>query len=66
MLIYADLDNLRAAIGRALGTLGYPADLDDVKGDAEGLAALYRRMGKTAELVAAFDSVDKWRKLGKV
>jgi hypothetical protein len=55
--------DIKAAIGRALGTLGYPADLDDVKGDAEGLAALYRRMGKTAELVAAFDSVDKWRKL---
>jgi hypothetical protein len=54
--------DMKAAIGRALGRLGYPADMDEVKGDAGGLAELYRRMGKADELRAAFYETDKWNK----
>jgi ATP-dependent Clp protease ATP-binding subunit ClpC len=50
------------ALARAMGRLGYPADLDTVKADADGLAALYRRMGKDAELRADFYDDAAWRK----
>jgi hypothetical protein len=55
--------DMKEAIGRALGRLGYPADMDEVKGDAQGIAELYRRMGKADELRAAFYDTDKWNKL---
>jgi hypothetical protein len=54
---------MKEALGRALGRLGYPADFDEVKGDAQGIAELYRRMGKADELRAAFYDTDKWNKL---
>ncbi|HEX4047542.1 MAG TPA: hypothetical protein VH309_06890, partial [Elusimicrobiota bacterium] len=55
--------DMKAAIGRALGRIGYPADMDEAKGDAAGLAELYRRMGKADELRAAFYDTDRWNKL---
>ncbi len=55
--------DIKEAVGRALGRLGYPADMDEVKGDAQGIAELYRRMGKADELRASFYDTDKWNKL---
>ncbi|HXT01423.1 MAG TPA: AAA family ATPase, partial [Elusimicrobiota bacterium] len=55
--------DMKEAVGRALGRLGYPADMDEVKGDAQGIAELYRRMGKADELRADFYDTDKWNKL---
>ena len=55
--------DIKAAVARSLGRLGYPVDMDDVKGDGAGLAELYRRMGKADELRAKFYDNDKWRKL---
>ena len=52
----------QAALNRALGRLGYPADMDAVKNDADGLAALYRRMGKEDELKAEFLDKELWNK----
>jgi ATP-dependent Clp protease ATP-binding subunit ClpC len=50
------------ALSRAIGAIGYPADLDTAKRDAVGMADLYRRMGKDAELRAKFYDEDAWKK----
>jgi ATP-dependent Clp protease ATP-binding subunit ClpC len=55
--------DIKKAIARALGHLGYPADLDVVKGDGEGVEALYRRMGMGDELRAEFFDEAKWNKI---
>jgi ATP-dependent Clp protease ATP-binding subunit ClpC len=54
--------DMKEAIGRALGRLGYPADMDAIKGDGQGIAELYRRMGKGDELRAAFYDDALWNK----
>ncbi|MBI3563632.1 MAG: hypothetical protein HY079_00385, partial [Elusimicrobia bacterium] len=51
-----------SALARAIGAVGYPADLDAAKRDPVGLADLYRRMGKGEELRARFDDDEDWKK----
>ncbi len=50
------------AVWRALGALGYPADVEDILEDPEGLAQFYRRMGMQGKLVAAFSDDSMWNK----
>ncbi|NNN05170.1 MAG: AAA domain-containing protein [Elusimicrobia bacterium] len=55
-----DIDN---AVARALGSVGYPADLQEVKASPEGLVALYTRMGRLGELRADFENEARWAQL---
>ncbi|MEK7382580.1 MAG: hypothetical protein AAB262_04765, partial [Elusimicrobiota bacterium] len=50
------------AVRRALGALGYPSDLEDIRHDGEALAELYKRMGKAGELVAEFLDETTWNR----
>ncbi|OGR46652.1 MAG: hypothetical protein A2X37_09875 [Elusimicrobia bacterium GWA2_66_18] len=63
----ASLDNggaIIAAARRALGALGYPSDLEDIREDGDGLAQFYRRMGSQGELVAEFSDDLAWNQSG--
>ncbi|MDE2491245.1 MAG: ATP-dependent Clp protease ATP-binding subunit, partial [Elusimicrobia bacterium] len=55
---------IQESLHRALGFLGYPADEADAKSDGEGLADLYRRMGKSSVLLAEFGDDAAWNKAG--
>ncbi|MFI5345795.1 MAG: AAA family ATPase [Elusimicrobiota bacterium] len=55
--------DIKRAVARALGHLGYPADLEAVKADGDGVTALYRRMGKGDELRAEFYDDAVWNKI---
>ena len=50
----------KQAVHRALGALGYPSDISDLRADGEGLAQLYRRMGQSEALVAEFSDDTAW------
>ncbi len=51
------------ALSAALGRLGYPGDMDEIKKSPEGILELYRRMGRLSELRADFDDAAKWGKI---
>jgi hypothetical protein len=55
--------DIKPALSRALGRLGYPTDMDQIKEDAAGLAEMYRRMGRADEMRAAFYEPARWSKL---
>ncbi len=50
------------ALSRAVGAIGYPADMETAKRDAVGMADLYRRMGKGEELRSRFYDEEAWKK----
>jgi len=55
--------DIKNALAQALGHLGYPADMDEIKASPEGIVALARRTGRTDEIVREFYDDEKWRKL---
>jgi ATP-dependent Clp protease ATP-binding subunit ClpC len=55
-----DIEN---ALAQALGRLGYPADMDEIKKSPEGIVELHRRIGRLDELRADFEDSARWAKI---
>ncbi|UPT76073.1 MAG: AAA family ATPase [Elusimicrobiota bacterium] len=53
-------NDIVAAVKRALGFVGMPADASDAKQDADGHLAMVKRLGKTDELLRVFRDTTFW------